>query len=126
MNTNRPNKTDLLEAVGEFLEQRIMPNVDKNTAFYTRVAVNVLGIVEREIKLAPGLETDEQKRISKLLGKDGSLETLNKELCHQIREGMMDYNNNDLMTHLRQTVIGKLSIDNPEYSAYKSEICTDN
>jgi len=119
MPTNRPTPDELLEAVTEFLENRVMPKLDKHTAFHTRVAVNVLGILRREMEHGPRLDAEELSRLKDLLGREGTLEELNAELCGQIRSGKLDHLNDDLMEHLLRTTMGKVSIDQPNYSAYK-------
>jgi hypothetical protein len=119
MPTNRPTPDELLEAVTEFLENRVMPKLDKHTAFHTRVAVNVLGILRREMEHGPRLDAEELSRLKGLLGREGTLEELNAELCDQIRSGNLGQRNQDLMEHLFRTTMGKVSIDQPHYSAYK-------
>ena len=119
MPSNRPTRDELLEAVAEFLEKRVMPKLDKHTAFHTRVAVNVLNIVRRELEQGPGLDEEEVKRLRNLLGEDGTLEELNAELCNRIHRGDLDHKNTELMDHLFRTTMGKVSVDQPIYSAYK-------
>ena len=122
MDGNRPTTFDLIESVCEFLENKIIPRVDEYTAFHTRVAINVLGIVEREIRLGRDLDAGEHNRLSINLGRDATLEELNSLLCKSIREGKIDYNDPDLIEHMTKTTMGKLSIDNPNYSAYKQAL----
>ncbi len=119
MPSNRPTRDELLEAVVEFLEKRVMPKLDKHTAFHTRVAMNVLNIVRRELEHGPRLDTEERERLEGLLGSEGTLEELNSELCKRIRSGEMDYRNPDLMEHLFLTTMGKVAVDQPIYSAYQ-------
>ncbi|MBW1786059.1 MAG: hypothetical protein JRK53_05480 [Deltaproteobacteria bacterium] len=119
MSINRPDTRDLVEAVREFLETRVMPAVDEHAAFHTRVAANVLAIVERELDLGPDLDAEERERLRHLLGKEGTLSELNRELCLQIREGALDYHDPALVEHLYKTTLGRMSIDNPRYSAYR-------
>jgi hypothetical protein len=119
MPSNRPTRDELLEAVVEFLENRVMPKLDKHTAFHTRVAVNVLNIVRRELEQGPGLDEEEVKRLRNLLGEDGTLEELNTELCSRIRKGELDHRDPELMEHLFLTTMGKVSVDQPIYSAYQ-------
>jgi hypothetical protein len=119
MPSNRPTPDELLEAVVEFLEKRIMPKMDKHTAFHTRVAANVLNIVRRELEHGPGLDADELARLRDLLGRDGTLEELNAELCDRIHKGDLDHRNPDLMKHLFLTTMGKVSVDQPIYSGYQ-------
>jgi hypothetical protein len=119
MPSNRPTRDELLEAVAEFLEKRVMPKLDKHTAFHTRVAVNVLSIVRRELEHGPRLDEEELARLKDLLGREGTLEELNAELCRKIESGDLDHRNKDLMEHLLRTTMGKVCIDQPNYSAYK-------
>ena len=49
--------------------------------FHTRVAVNVLGIVERELTLGPELAPAERARAAALLGHDGDVDALERELA---------------------------------------------
>ncbi|MCP4755346.1 MAG: hypothetical protein GY866_31160 [Proteobacteria bacterium] len=122
MPTNRPSKQELVEAVREFLENKIQPAIEGGIAFHTRIAINILKIVERELEFGPGLDAQEHERLGKLLGKEGSLDELNAEFCRRLREEDVDYGDKDLIEHLRLTAIGKLSMDNPKYSAYKRVI----
>jgi hypothetical protein len=117
--SNRPTRDELLEAVAEFLEKRVIPRLDKHTAFHTRVAVNVLNTVRRELELGPGLDAEEHGRLENLIGREGSLDELNAELCRRIRFGEMDHGNRELMEHLLLTTMGKVSVDQPSYSAYQ-------
>ena len=119
MPSNRPTRDELLEAVAEFLEKRVMPKLDKHTAFHTRVAINVLNIVRRELEHGSRLDAEELERLKSLLGREGTLEELNAELCRKIQSGDLDRRSKDLMEHLLRTTLGKVSIDQPSYSAYK-------
>ncbi|MCP4752384.1 MAG: hypothetical protein GY866_15935 [Proteobacteria bacterium] len=119
MPTNRPSMKELVEAVREFLENKVQPAIEGQVSFHTRIAINMLKTVERELELSPELDSQELLRLQGLLGKEGSLEELNSELCRKIREESLDYQSDDLIEHLRLTALGKLSIDNPGYSAYQ-------
>ena len=116
---NRPTTRDLVEAVREFLETRVMPDLSGHTAFHARVAVNVLAIIERELELGPRLEAEELERLRRILGAKGATAELNRTLCQNIRDGGLDYLDPQLLDHLRKTAVGRLSIDNPKYSAYR-------
>jgi hypothetical protein len=122
MPTNRPNKNELVEAVREFLENKVQPALEGQISFHTRIAVNMLKIVERELTFGPNLENEEQERLRVLLGREGTLEELNADLCEKLKSGEMDYRNSELVEHLRLSALGKLSIDNPDYSAFKRAV----
>jgi aminoglycoside phosphotransferase (APT) family kinase protein len=49
----RPTASELIEAVREFLTDRVMPGTAGQLAFHARVAANALGIVLRELELGP-------------------------------------------------------------------------
>jgi hypothetical protein len=117
---DRPTIKELIEAVREFLETKVSPSLDNHMVFHTRVAINVLKIAERELELGPGLENQEHIRLGKLLNQKGTLKELNNELCIRLKQGTMDYNNPDLVEHLRKTAVGRLAVDNPKYATYRS------
>ncbi|MBN2284754.1 MAG: hypothetical protein JXO48_12775 [Deltaproteobacteria bacterium] len=119
MASPRPTTDELLEAVQEFLEKRIIKVLDSHRAFHTRVAVNVLALVRRELQLGPLLSSQEHERLRTLLGTDGSIAELNEELCRRLRDKSMDYRDGVLFHHLYETTTGQVSIDNPEYSGYR-------
>ncbi|MCC5887938.1 MAG: hypothetical protein JJT88_16000 [Gammaproteobacteria bacterium] len=119
MATDRPTVPELVQAVREFLEAEVQPSLDGSVAFHTRVAVNVLKIVERELAEGPALAAAEKSRLVALLGHDGDLDVLAEELIEAIRAGRMDVQTPGLTEHLRSTVMAKLAIDNPRYQSYQ-------
>ena len=120
---DRPTKTELIRATQEYLQQSIRPGdsqTPSNTStFNTRIASNILKIVERELTLGDALNQLEQSRLQHLLDKQGSLDKLNQCLTLAIREKCIAYDDPNLRRHLQQTALGKLSVDNPKYSTYK-------
>ncbi len=119
MRPDRPTAEELLEAVEEFLRERAIPELQGQSSFHARVAANVVGAVRREIAESAPIEADQHRRLLALLKHDGDVETLNRELCEQIRAGQWDLADADLLYHLRQVAIENLGVDNPRYSAYK-------
>jgi hypothetical protein len=116
---DQPSILELVDVVRAFLEQRAMPELKGHTAFHARVAANALGIVSRELTLGPGAAIEEQKRLAALLGHQGPLEELNRELCRQIREGTIDLEKAGLKEHLDLTTRDKVRIDQPTYSGLR-------
>ena len=116
---DQPSIRELVDAVREFLEKRAMPELKGHTAFHARVASNALGIVARELALGAGAANEEKKRLATLLGRDGSLEDLNRDLCRILREGKIDLAQPQLLEHLEKTVRDKIAIDQPNYSGLK-------
>ncbi len=120
---DRPTKTELIQATQEYLQQSIRPEnsqeLNSTSTFGTRIASNILKIVERELTLGDLLNQQEQTRLQHLLDKQGTLDDLNQCLTLAIREKRIAYDDPNLRQHLQQTALGKLSVDNPKYSTYK-------
>jgi len=114
---DRPTAAELLEAVREFVERDVMGHdeIPSRVAFHARVAVNVLGIVERELTLGPELDAAERERLAALLGHDSRLEDLTAELARRIRDGSLDDRRAAVVAHVRESVRAKLLIANPGY-----------
>ena len=119
MPTERPDARELVEAVREFVESEVQPQLEGSVAFHTRVAVNVLKIVERELELGAGMDDARARRLADLVGREGELESLVRELSEGIRTGSHDLRTPGLAEHLRATVMDKLAIDNPRYESYR-------
>jgi hypothetical protein len=116
---DQPSKRGLVEAVRDFLEQKAMPELKGHTAFHARVAANALAIVARQLERGADAEAEEIKRLRALLGRDGSLEELNRALCRAIRTGELDMLSPELQQHLERTARAKIEIDQPNYSGLR-------
>ena len=116
---DRPEIRELVAIVKEFLERQAMPALEGRVAFHARVAANALGIVERELELADTANDTEGERLRALLGSDGGLDDLNRELCRRLRSGDLTAETPGLLDHLRATTLAKLAVDQPRYSAYR-------
>jgi hypothetical protein len=115
MTQDRPAASELVAAVREFLERDVMAATEGRVQFHARVAVNVLGIVERELTLGPDLEPGERARAAALLGHDATADGLERELAAAIRSGVLDDRLDEVRAHVRTTVREKLLIANPSY-----------
>jgi hypothetical protein len=116
---DQPSMRELVDAVREFIETRAMPELKGHTAFHARVAANALAIVVRELDQNPKASQEELARLRALLGQDGTLDELNRELCKRIREGTFTMATPGLAEHLEKTTRDKISIDQPNYSGLK-------
>ena len=119
MRPDRPTVDELLEAVEEFLRDHAMPNLPGHLSFHARVAANVVGIARREVAQSEQIEADQLERLIGLLGHDGDLRDLNRELAEKIRNGDIAWNDPALMDHNSKFAIEEIGVDNPRYSAYK-------
>ena len=118
MAQDRPTASELLAAIADFLREEATSVLDKaepRLAFQMRVAVNSLAILEREARLGPDADAAELARLAKLLGRDGTLSDLNRELARQLRTGERDERDAALMAHLEATVAAKIAIANPKW-----------
>ena len=112
---DRPTAAELLEAIREFLEQDVMPAVEGRLRFHSRVAVNALGMLEREVRLGAELDAAERARLGALLGHDADVAKLTTELAARIREGSLDDRRDDVVAAVRESVRAKLLVSNPDY-----------
>jgi hypothetical protein len=115
MAQDRPHAPELLRAIREFLGNDVLPKLEGRTQFHLKVAINSLAILEREATHGPAADAGEQARLQALLGRDGSLATLNTELARQLRAGTRDESDAALMAHLRATIADKIAISNPKW-----------
>ncbi|KRB79912.1 DUF6285 domain-containing protein [Noviherbaspirillum sp. Root189] len=114
----QPSAPELIQAVADFLRDDALPRLDGLTAFHARVAVSLLEIVRRELELGPEADAQERARLQDLLGNEGGLDALNRELCERIARGEADARTPGLMPHLLRTGLDKLAVDQPGYSTY--------
>jgi hypothetical protein len=122
---DEPTPEELTKAVADFLRNDITPQISGHHAFKLRVAINVLDLVTRQLKLEQGSDAAELARLSKLLSMQGSLGELNRVLADQIAKGEIDLQTPGLAEYLWQTTMDKLAVDQPNYASYKRELGAD-
>lgn len=121
---DRPTKEELVSSVREFLEEKLLPELKGHTGFNTRVAINVLKTVERELKIGEQVSKETRERLANIINnKDENISNkeLNIQLCQMIDSRELTYKNQDLVNHLWHTTMGKLAVDNPRYSSFMKE-----
>jgi Domain of unknown function (DUF6285) len=124
---DRPTTREMVEAARELIEKEILPTVaDPRLRFRTLVALNALGIAEREMFAGDVFVDEELKGLRALLGivsgqlpegrpgKEAEAWALRKELAARIREGRAPAGT---LTFLRTSVGHKLAIASPRYLA---------
>jgi len=111
-----PKTEELAQAVALWIDQ-IRPSLDPRNAFLARVAVNVLGVVGRELAQGPAAEARAAGLMADLLGHEGSHAALNAELCSAIRAGGMTVETPGLLAALQTMARDQLAIDQPTYKA---------
>jgi hypothetical protein len=119
---DRPSRDELLRGVYEFLEHNVVPELSEPLRFHTRVAANLLRIIERELALEPGFLLRERERLARLLEEDAPMgdtaadvKRLNEELARRICRGDADASpwRQEVVDHLKETLRDKLKIGNP-------------
>lgn len=115
MAEDRPNGTELIETVGEFLKDRALPTLTGHMAFEVRIAANLLAIALREIEKRPVMDEAARRRLIELLECDGGLDELEAELVRRIRTGKISVSDERLLSHLKQSARDGLEIANPKY-----------
>ncbi len=106
-----PTGAELVEAVREFLEKDVMAATEGRVQFHTRVAINVLNMVQRELTLGTDQAAAHAERLASLgLGSE-------KELSEAIESGALDDRLDEVVAVVRATVRDKLAVANPKYIA---------
>lgn len=115
MTQNRPDVQAVLETVSEFLQLSLLPTLDGDEAYQTRVCVNLLGMISRELREGAELDAAETERLHTLLSSDAPLDELNRDLATSIRNGTVDWRREDVRRHLMESAVEKLRVVNPAY-----------
>ena len=104
-----PMAAELIEAVREFLERDVMASTEGRVQFHTRVAINVLGMVERELVHGPAIAAAHRERLDALGFRN------DKSLGQAIRAGDLDDRLDRVRDLVYATVCDKLAVANPDY-----------
>ncbi len=110
-----PRADELVDAVAKWIDS-IRPSLDTRDGFLARVAINVLGVVGRELTQGPAAEGAATARLSALLGTEGDLKALSLELCERLRLGEMDAATPGLLAALKANITDQIAIDQPNYN----------
>lgn len=104
-----PTITQLIEAVRGWLEHDVMQATEGRLRFHTRVAINMLAMVERELDLGAQQSESHRERLANLgVGSD-------EELVQRIRDGSLDDRIDEVRAVVRASVVDKLLVANPGY-----------
>lgn len=104
-----PTAGQLVESVREWLEREVMPSTQGRLQFNARVAVNVLSMVERELRLGAEQVRAHADRLAQLGVADDA------ELAAGIRSGRFDGRLDEVRALVRDSVVDKLAVANPRY-----------
>jgi len=110
-----PDAKHLLKVVIKYLEQELMPTLEGYHRFQTRVSANVLSTVRRELELGQKQAAEERARLRAILGHDGEVEDLSRELADRIRAGTISIEDRAVHEHVRESLAEALRINNPKW-----------
>ena len=110
-----PDIKTLLTAAIRYMESELMPTLDGYHRFKVRVTVNVLNTIRRELEMRGDQAKAEHERLVAILGHEGDLETLSRELSDRIRKGEFSLDDERLRAHIKQSLSDALSIANPKW-----------
>jgi hypothetical protein len=83
----RPSAAELLDTIGNLLDDEVMSSVPGALKHQVRVASNLSRILQREAVLSPGAWERERERLVELLGHEGEVTDLSAELAGRLRTG---------------------------------------
>jgi fructose 1,6-bisphosphatase len=104
-----PSAEQLVEAVREWLQRDVLTSTQGSVQFHTRVAINVLAMVERELQLGPTQAAVHQQRLATLGSADDA------DLAARIRDGELDHRLPEVRELVWASVRDKLAVANPKY-----------
>lgn len=123
---DRPTARELLDTVATYLEAELMPALDGPLAYRTRVAANLVRILERENSLGPALLQREYELLRGLLGDEArparagvsadDVAELNRRLAAAIDADTVRHA--DAWPALMEIARAKLAIIRPGYDAW--------
>jgi hypothetical protein len=105
-----PTAAQLIESVREWLEKDVLTSTTGRVQFHSRVAINVLAMVERELAMGGQQALDHAARLAILGMKDDA------ELATAIRNGDLDGRFQEVVDLVRASVLDKLAVANPSYA----------
>ena len=88
-----PDIAEVLRTIGDFLRDEVLPAAEPTLAYRTRVAANLVAILEREVRLGAGHAARERELLVGLLDADpstGSLDSDVSALNALLRERLAD------------------------------------
>ena len=106
---DRPSAAELIVSIREWLERDVLTSVEGRLQFHTRVAINSLNIVLRELELG----IDQESRHRRVLEELGHVS--DADLAAAIRSGGYDDQLPELLRSLAPVIEDKVRVANPHY-----------
>jgi hypothetical protein len=112
MPRSQPDAPMLLGVTVEYLDKELYPKLSGPERFRTRVAINVLRIVQRELEQGPSLDEQERDDLRTLLGETGA-DADPLDLTRQITSGERSIDDPALVAFLQRALERALRVNNP-------------
>lgn len=118
---DRPTAPELLRDIAATLDERIVPVLSGNEQHQVRVAANLCRILEREVRLGPGLEAEERALLIELLDDQPAAATID-ELNAELARRVATVEDPDFLARAHATLIAltrqKLAVNKPGYDGF--------
>lgn len=130
---DRPHDTEILQAVGDYLERELMPELEGPLRYRTLVALNLVRILQRELKQGTSYLLRERDRLCRLMDMSAEelipgplseqVEDLNQQLIMELQAPDIDadFERRSWAT-LMEITRDKIAIVKPGYDDYDGEI----
>ena len=116
MSQDRPSINDILLTVQKFLDDT-GPKLQGEAKYHAQVSSYLLGICERELRLAGDFDRKEAAQLSEFLGSRKPLADMTGELCENIRAGKYDNNWDRVLNMVLKQTIDKVKVVKPGHLA---------
>jgi hypothetical protein len=116
MSQDRPSINDILLTVQKFLDDT-GPKLQGEAKYHAQVSSYLLGICERELRLAGAFDRKEVAQLTEFLGSGASLDTMTGELCANIRAGKYDKSWDQVLNLVLEQTIDKVKVVRPGHLA---------
>jgi uncharacterized protein DUF6285 len=116
MSQDRPSINDILLTVQKFLDDT-GPKLQGEAKYHAQVSSYLLGICERELRLAGDFDRKEATQLTEFLGSGASLDAMTGELCANIRAGKYDKDWDQVLNMVLEQTIDKVKVVKPGHLA---------
>jgi hypothetical protein len=116
MSQDRPSINDILLTVQKFLDDA-GPKLEGEAKYHAQVSSYLLGICERELRLAGDFDREEAAALTAFLGHSGSLPDMTAEFCRNIRAGKYDGDWDRVLSMVLKQTIDKVKVVRPGHLA---------
>ena len=116
MSQDRPSINDILLTVQKFLDDA-GPKLQGEAKYHAQVSSYLLGICERELRLAGDFDRKEAGELSEFLGSGAPLDTMTGKLCEGIRAGKYDKDWDRVLSMVLEQTIDKVKVVKPGHLA---------